>query len=107
MAKAKGIAYANTTEEQKKRAEKWAKRWGTTPDKCPMHRKTGNIITNREDVPHVSDLDYEIMTKEDGIECLADITDEIREDFLAAMKRDRISDEDREAAKAGLAAMRG
>lgn len=104
MAAAKGIAYANMTEEQKMRAERWAKKWCTTPDKCPM-TLSGRIVTSPKNVPHVSKLDYDIMTKE-HMKCLADITDEVRKEFLEALERDRISDEDLEAAKAGLASLR-
>ena len=85
MAVAKGIAYANMTPEQKAKAEAWAKKWGSTPDKCPM-TITGRIITNRNNVLHLNAEDYEIMTKHDGVECVADITDEIREEYRESLK---------------------
>lgn len=81
---AKGIAYANMTPEQKKKAEAWAKKWGSTPERCPM-TQSGMIITNRKNVPHISDEDYEILTKH-GVDCLADITDAIRAEYRESLK---------------------
>lgn len=85
MAKVKGIAYADMTPEQKIKAEAWAKKWGSTPDKCPM-AISGRIITNRNNVLHLNAEDYEIMTKHEGIECVADITDEVREEYRESLK---------------------
>ena len=100
---AKRIKYADMTPEQKQRAEKWAKRWGTTPDKCPM-TKLG-IITSPKSVPHVSALDYDIMTKGD-VEYLSEITDEVRKEWLEELERDLPSKEEMEHVKATFASLR-
>lgn len=105
MAVAKGIAYKDMNAKQKKRAEAWAKKWGSTPEKCPMLLKSGIIITNRKDVPHISDEDYDILTKH-GVDSLDEITDEIREDYRESLK-DLPSDEEMEHVKAKFAARRG
>lgn len=105
MAKAaKGIAYANMTEEQKKLAQKISRRYGIPVEKVSITKKTGMAIINREDCPHLSDVDYNIVRE--GLHW-DEITDAHREEYLEELERDRISDEDLEAAKAGLAAMRG
>ena len=100
---AKRINYADMTPDQKQRAEKWAKRWGTTPDKCPM-TKLG-IITSPKSVPHVSALDYDIMTKGD-VEYLSEITDEVRKEWLEELERDLPSKEEMEHVKKTFASLR-
>ena len=105
MAKAaKGIAYKNMTPAQKKLAEKISRRYGMPVEEVSMTRKTGMIIVNREDCPHLSDVDWALIRE--GLH-YDEITDEHREEYLEALERDRISDEDKKRAAAGLAALRG
>lgn len=100
---AKRIKYEDMTREQKQKAERWAKRWGTTPDKCPM-TKLG-IITSPKSVPHVSALDYDIMTKGD-VKYLSEITDEVRKEWLEELERDLPSKEEMEHVKKTFASLR-
>lgn len=85
MAIVKGIPYSKMTPEQREAAEAWADKWGSVPEKCPMS-KSGQIRTNRKNVPHISDEDYEILTKHDKTLKLADITDKIREEYRESLK---------------------
>ena len=104
MAVATGIAYKDMTPAQKKKAEKWSKWFGIPVEEIPMTKKTGMIIINREDCPHLSDVDYALVRE--GFD-YDEITDELREDYLESLKRDKLSDEDKKHAAAGLAARRG
>lgn len=100
---AKAIKYADMTPEQKKLAEKISRKWGIPVEKVPM-TKSGLVVISRKLCSHLSDVDYNLVRE--GLHW-DEITDEHREEYLEELKRDRISDEELEAAKAGLAAMRG
>lgn len=102
MAKAKGIAYKDMTPKQKKLAEKISRRYGIPVEKVSMTRLTGMIIVNREDCPHLSSVDYNLVRE--GLH-YDEITDAHREEYLESMKH-LPDDEDVEEAKAGLASMR-
>ena len=104
MAIVKGIPYSKMTPEQREAAEAWADRWGSTPERCPMS-KSGQIRTNRKNVPHISDEDYEILTKH-GVKRLADITDQIREEYRESLK-DLPSKEEMGRVKKVFASLRG
>lgn len=99
------IAYKDMSIEQKKQAHRWAAKFGTNVENCPMNPVIG-IITNREDVPHISDIDYEILTKGD-VESVYDITDAMREAWVKAIKRDKIDPDTMNGVKATFTATRG
>ena len=104
MAVAKKLNYADMTPAQKKLAEKIARRYGMPVEEVSMTKKTGMIIVNREDCPHLSSVDWALIRE--GLH-YDEITDEHREEYLEALKRDRISDEDKAHAKETFAALRG
>ena len=83
MASAKRIRYEDMNETQRKRANEWAHKWGSEPEKCPM-LPSGLIVTNRKNVPHISDEDYNIITKFE-VDSVYDITDAIREAYRKEM----------------------
>ena len=97
MATAKGIKYEDMTATEKRKAEKWATRWGTSPKRCRMTR-TGLIITNRNDFPELSDVDYNLIRE--GIH-RSDITDAMREEYIESMK-EVPSDREMERVKAAF-----
>lgn len=101
MAKAKKLAYAEMTSEQKKLAEKISRKWGIPAEKVPM-LYNGLVIISRRDVPHLSDVDYNLVRE--GLH-YDEITDEHRAAYLEALK-DLPSDEEMERVKAGMAAGR-
>jgi len=102
MAKAKGIAYKDMDAKQKKLAEKISKKWGIPVEKVPM-TKNGLVIINRKDVPHLSDIDYNLVRE--GLHW-DEITDEHREAYIESLK-DLPSKEEMDRVKAKFAANRG
>lgn len=99
---AKAIAYKDMSAAQKVKAEKWAMKWGTIPEKCKMTRG-GLIITHRQDFPNLSDVDYNLIRE--GVH-YADITDAMRADYIESLK-DVPSAEEMEHVKATFTATRG
>jgi len=102
MAKAKGIAYKDMTPTQKKLAEKISRKWGIPVEKVPM-TKNGLVIISRKLVPHLSDVDYNLVRE--GLHW-DEITDAHREEYLESLK-DLPSDEEMEHAKKTFASLRG
>lgn len=101
MAKTKGIAYKNMTPAQKKLAEKISRKWGIPVEKVPMTR-SGLVVINRKDVPHLSSVDYNLVRE--GLHW-DEITDEHREEYLESLK-DLPSDEEMEEVKKKFASLR-
>lgn len=102
MAKAKRLAYADMTPEQKRIAEKISRKWGIPVEKVPM-TKSGLVIINRKDCLHLSDVDYNLVRE--GLHW-DEITDGHREEYLESLK-DLPSDEEMDEVKKNFAAMRG
>lgn len=101
MAKAKGIAYKDMTPQQKKIAEKVARKWGIPVERVPM-TKNGLVIINRSLVPHLSDVDYNLIRE--GLH-YDEITNAHREEYLESLK-DLPSKEEMEHVKATFASLR-
>ena len=95
------VPYKDMTPKQKKQAHRWAEIWDSVPEKCPMHPVLG-AITNREDVPHLTDIDYQMVSTH-VVESACDITDAMRDAFVKAMKRDKIEPDTMDGVKATFA----
>lgn len=98
---AKRIKYEDMTREQKRIAEKISRKWGIPVEKVPM-TKSGLVIINRKDVPHLSDVDYNLVRE--GLHW-DEITDEHREEYLESLK-DLPSKEEMKHVKATFASLR-
>ena len=83
------ILYANMNAEQKAKAEAWAEAWNAKPEDCRMHPVLG-IVTNREHVPHLTDEEYDILSKgsdEGYVDRYAEITEEVRAFYRSEMAK--------------------
>lgn len=98
---AKRLKYADMTPAQQKLAEKISRKWGIPVEKVPM-TKSGLVIINRKDVPHLSSVDYNLVRE--GLHW-DEITDEHREEYLESLK-DLPSDEEMEHVKKTFASLR-
>lgn len=95
------IAYKNMSPEQKKLAEKVARKWGIPVERVPM-TKSGLVIIHRKDVPHLSSVDYNLIRE--GLH-YDEITDAHREEYLESLK-DVPSKEEMQHVKQTFASLR-
>ena len=95
------IAYKNMSSEQKKLAEKVARKWGIPAERVTM-TKSGLITIHRKDVPHLSSVDYNLIRE--GLH-YDEITDAHREDYLESLN-DVPSKEEMQHVKQTFASLR-
>lgn len=99
------IKYKDMDAGQKKRVEAVAKRFGVPVEAVTMNDYGRIVVSMKKMLKYMSRLDYNIITKDHVSR--SEITDEYRKAYIEQWERDRPGDKDLEAAKAGLAAMRG